>query len=274
VNFVEIYFPERAPVVLRIDSINSIVWDAERGGTYDKLTISVTGWSGPLIHQGPDCGFIYNKLKGLLGWTTIKRDQTDELLSGTTMTRPTGAAEIGESLKPEDVFSVNGHGSSNAVSKPPIKAFIPSPNHSSRNGAVIEVIVLHCTECSLDVTLSEFQNQGGNQVSAHYVIDRNGDIYQMVADSDRANHCMGANQNSIGIEHVGSETDTLAPEQQNASASLIRWLVGQYNIPKTSIYGHDFTPGYNRPGGTSCPDKLFGVVHNQNTIAAWVAANV
>ena len=43
------------------------------------------------------------------------------------------------------------------------------------------------------------------------VIDRNGDIYQMVNDTECANHCMGANAGSIGIEHVGSETDSLAP---------------------------------------------------------------
>jgi len=55
---------------------------------------------------------------------------------------------------------------------------------------------------------------------------------------------------------------------------LIRWLLQEYQIPRTNIFGHDFTPGYCRPGGTSCPDKLFGPVHSQATIADWVAANV
>jgi N-acetyl-anhydromuramyl-L-alanine amidase AmpD len=123
-------------------------------------------------------------------------------------------------------------------------------------------------------TIEEFQKSGGRQVSAHYVIDRNGDIYQMVSDSDRANHCMGANESSIGIEHVGTETDSLATSQAAASAALIRWLLEQYHIPSTNIFGHDFTPGYSRPGGTSCPDQLFGATHDQETIAAWVKANV
>src|SRR5437660_658302 len=39
-------------------------------------------------------------------------------------------------------------------------------------------------------------------------------------------------------------------------------------------FGHDFTPGYCRPGGTSCPDRLFGPAHSQATVAAWVEANV
>jgi hypothetical protein len=167
-----------------------------------------------------------------------------------------------------------GHGSSNPHAKPAIKQFIQSPNHSCRNGARIDKIVLHCTEGSLASTLAEFQKSGGRQVSAHYVIDRNGDIYQMVNDSDRANHCMGANQNSIGIEHVGGDTDSLATPQAAASIALIRWLLDQYDIPRTNIFGHDFTPGYCGSGGTSCPDKLFGLMHSQGTIATWVEANV
>jgi hypothetical protein len=162
-----------------------------------------------------------------------------------------------------------------APTKPVIKQFVRSPNCSCRkDGTKIDKIVLHCTEGSLAGALEEFQKTDSRKVSAHYVIDRNGDIYQMVNDTDCANHCMGANAGSIGIEHVGSETDSLAPPQAAASAALIRWLLQEYQIPRTNIFGHDFTPGYCRPGGTSCPDKLFGPVHSQATIADWVAANV
>ena len=105
-----------------------------------------------------------------------------------------------------------------APRKPVIKQFIRSPNCSCRNvGTKIDKIVLHCTEGSLAGVLAEFQKTDSRKVSAHYVIDRNGDIYQMVNDTDCANHCMGANAGSIGIEHVGSETDSLAPPQAAAS---------------------------------------------------------
>ncbi|MEQ1861606.1 MAG: peptidoglycan recognition family protein [Chthoniobacteraceae bacterium] len=167
----------------------------------------------------------------------------------------------------------DGHGSSNPNAKPPIKQFVESPNHSSRNGTRIDMIVLHCTEGSLQGTIATFLNSGGRQVSAHYVIDRNGDIIQMVRDSDRANHCKGANQNSIGIEHVGTEDQAMASAQAGASAALIRWLLDQYDIPRARIYGHDFAPGYTG-GGTSCPDKLFGAAHSQSVVTAWVNANV
>jgi N-acetylmuramoyl-L-alanine amidase len=177
-------------------------------------------------------------------------------------------------VKPTLTMKRVGHGSSNPHAKPVIKQFVKSPNCSCRNGARIDKIVLHCTEGSLASALAEFQKSDGRQVSAHYVIDRNGDIYQMVSDSDRANHCMGANESSIGIEHVGTETDSLTAPQAAASEALIRWLLEQYHIPRTNIFGHDFAPGYSRPGGTSCPDRLFGPVHAQATIAAWVEANV
>jgi hypothetical protein len=177
-------------------------------------------------------------------------------------------------VRPALSMKRGGHGSSNPHAKPAVKQFVKSPNCSCRNGARIDKIILHCTEGSLASALAEFQKSDGRQVSAHYIIDRNGDIYQMVSDSDRSNHCMGANQYSIGIEHVGSETDSLTDPQAAASAALIRWLLEQYQIPRTNIFGHDFAPGYCRPGGTSCPDKLFGAVHSQATVAAWVEANV
>jgi len=124
-------------------------------------------------------------------------------------------------VKPTLRIKRTGHGSSSPHAEPAVKQFVKSPNCSCRNGARIDKIVLHSTEGSLASALAEFQESDGRQVSAHYVIDRNGDIYQMVSDSDGSNHCMGANQNSIGIEHVGSETDSLTAPQAVASAALI-----------------------------------------------------
>ena len=176
------------------------------------------------------------------------------------------------SNKPTTVHDDNGHGSSNQHTKPPIKEFIESPNHSSRNGTRIDMVVVHCTEGSLQSTIATFSNPGGRQVSAHYVIDRNGDIIQMVRDTDRANHCRGANENSIGIEHVGAESQALADDEASASAKLLRWLLEQYDIPRRRIFGHDFAPG--RLTETSCPDKLFGSAHSQQTVAQWVEEHV
>src|SRR5262249_46123228 len=96
------------------------------------------------------------------------------------------------------------------ATKPAIKQFIRSPNCSSRQpGVKIDKIVLHCTEGTLASALAEFQRTDNRKVSAHYVIDRNGDIYQMVDERDCANHCRGDNAASIDIENVGRETDSI-----------------------------------------------------------------
>ena len=156
--------------------------------------------------------------------------------------------------------------------KPRIKQFIHSPNRTPRKSAKIELVVLHCTEGSLESTISEFLNPGGRKVSAHYIIDRNGDIYQMVDDKEQSHHCHGANLNSVGIEHVGNVEDALSNAQTQSSTALIRWLLQEYSLTKNDVYGHDFTPGYDK--STSCPDMLFGNVHAQETITAWVNTNV
>src|SRR4030095_422666 len=66
-------------------------------------------------------------------------------------------------VKPTLSMKRVGHGSSNPHRKPPIKQFIQSPNHSCRNGARIDKIVLHCTEGSLASTLAEFQKSERRQ---------------------------------------------------------------------------------------------------------------
>jgi len=105
------------------------------------------------------------------------------------------------------------------------------------------------------------------------VIDRNGDIYQMVTDGERAHHCRGANASSIVIEHIATMQEPMAKAQGEASAKLIRWLLQQYDIAPIQVYGHDFAPGFTGIGGTSCPDALFGG-HSQQAVQDWVNANV
>lgn len=240
--------------VLR-DSL-ATVFNPQNGGSVSARPVD---W-GP----SPDTQRVADLSPGVAGALGLN---TDDFVTVSIYPTARGAAPV---------VKGDGHGSANPRQKPPIKQFIESPNHSSRNGAKIEMVVLHCTEASLQATLAEFQNgdPSGRQVSAHYVIDKNGDIYQMVDDSDRANHCRGANQNSIGIEHVAQPTDALTDSQAKSSAALIGWLLEQYDVPATSVYGHDFTPGYNLPGGTSCPDKLFGPEHSQATVTTWLNKNI
>ena len=131
---------------------------------------------------------------------------------------------------------VNGNnkppGTSEEPKKPIISRFVQSPNFSSRNGERIRRIILHCTTSrSLDGSISWFQDPI-SQVSAHYVIGRDGTIVQMVRDGDKAWHAKNANIDSIGIEHSGEAGDQLTDAQKDASVSLICRLLVEYKLPK------------------------------------------
>jgi hypothetical protein len=162
-------------------------------------------------------------------------------------------------------------GTAEVFTKPPIKEFIASPNCSSRNGERIRRVVMHYTTSrNVRGTIAWFQNTQ-SQVSAHYVIDLNGDIYQMVRDSDKAWHARKANTDSIGIEHCAAQGDRLTPAQEQSSAALLRWLLSEYKLEKSAITGHKYTP--ENIGHTDCPDHLFGDA-SEVALRAWVDAKV
>jgi murein DD-endopeptidase MepM/ murein hydrolase activator NlpD len=171
-----------------------------------------------------------------------------------------------------DIDHVDHHhpGTAEPIRKPPIKAFIKSPNHSSRAGADIDTIIVHYTTAgTFESTKNHFLNPK-SEVSAHYVIDKNGDIYQMVEDADKAWHAVHANLTSIGIEHVAKVGDQLTEIQEKSSIHLIKWLMTEYKIPKENIKAH------KEIKSTSCPGNIFGDDIDDTSLPnfkAWVAKN-
>ncbi|HEY6995590.1 MAG TPA: N-acetylmuramoyl-L-alanine amidase [Xanthobacteraceae bacterium] len=173
-------------------------------------------------------------------------------------------AEVGT---PAPVDMGEAHGTSEHPAKPSIKQFIQSPNHSSRNGERIRRVIMHYTTSrNVDGTVEHFLNPG-SKVSAHYVIARDGSIFQMVRDSDKAWHAKNANADSIGIEHSAAQGDQMTPAQEVSSVALVRWLLSEYKLPKTAIHGHKYTP--ENAGTTDCPHKLFGA-DSEAAIDNWV----
>lgn len=173
-------------------------------------------------------------------------------------------------LEDAEVVVFDGYiepGTSEPIDKPIIKQFIPSPNYSSRNSVPIRRIILHYTTSSnVNGTIDWFQ-RSTSKVSAHYIVDKNGDIYQMVNDSDKAWHAKYENSDSIGIEHVAQQGERLTEEQELSTVHLIRWLMVEYKVPKEEITGHRFTP-YNR-NRTDCPHSLFGE-QTEDALRNWV----
>jgi N-acetylmuramoyl-L-alanine amidase len=87
-------------------------------------------------------------------------------------------------------------------------------------------------------------------VCAHFVIDRDGTIYQLVPVNLMCRHTVGLNYTAIGIEHVGfSDRQILTnPRQLRASLALTRWLRCRFRIPIKDVIGHNesVTSPYHR----------------------------
>jgi N-acetylmuramoyl-L-alanine amidase len=77
-------------------------------------------------------------------------------------------------------------------------------------------------------------------VCAHFVIDKDGTIYQLVPLTIRCRHTVGLNYTAIGIEHVGrSATGILSNARQiAASLALTRWLMARFHITRRNVIGH------------------------------------
>ncbi|HUJ63592.1 MAG TPA: peptidoglycan recognition family protein [Kofleriaceae bacterium] len=78
---------------------------------------------------------------------------------------------------------------------------------------------------------------GAVNVSAHFLVDRDGTIYQLQPETRYARHCIGLNHIAIGIENVGDEAKyPLTDAQVAADAALVRELARRY--PITHLLGH------------------------------------
>lgn len=118
---------------------------------------------------------------------------------------------------------------------------------------VPKIIVIHHTAIDdFNDSLSRFASQtlpsnrpdinngGAVNVSAHFMVERDGTIHQLMPLDVMARHVIGLNYNSIGIENVGAQggADNLTKEQLEANIALvselqkrfptIEYLIGHY----------------------------------------------
>ena len=76
---------------------------------------------------------------------------------------------------------------------------------------------------------------------AHFLVDRDGTIYQLVPLNVMCRHTVGLNYAAIGIEHVGmSDREILHDKaQMTASLKLTAWLVHRFHIRIRNVIGHN-----------------------------------
>jgi hypothetical protein len=124
-----------------------------------------------------------------------------------------------------------------------------------RPQADITRVVIH-TLIGAAATYINRWHSGKNYFPPHYVINKGGEITQMVAENHLAQHAGSANSNAIGIEHEGgcyNSPSCFSETLYLASAGLVRDICQRNNIPKdrTHIIGLDEVGGtdHGDPGG-------------------------
>lgn len=128
---------------------------------------------------------------------------------------------------------------------------------------VIKYIIIHHTKVDLDTTLKLFTIAG--MPNAHYVIDKDGAIYNLLPEEHIAHHAgqqensrwegdSHLNRNSIGIELVNNGCE-LFPEKQIASLIwLAQDIMPRYNIAPYYVLGHsDIAPTRKDDPGAHFP---------------------
>jgi N-acetylmuramoyl-L-alanine amidase len=113
------------------------------------------------------------------------------------------------------------------------------------------VIIHHTAQDACDQTLKTFTTQK-TQVSAHYVICKDGTVHHMLNDYFRAWHggagkwgnLADVNSSSIGIEIDNNGFEEFTEAQVNSLLRLLGKLKRDYNIPAANFIGHaDIAPG-------------------------------
>lgn len=154
----------------------------------------------------------------------------------------------------------------------------PSPNFGDRPAGPIDMVVLHYTGMESGEAAIAHLCDPASQVSAHYVVERDGQVLQLVAEEKRAWHAGVAfwdghtdiNSCSIGIEIVNRghdflmEDGSLQPfpaEQMQVVAQLVASLQGRYGIPKKRVVAHsDIAPTRKQDPGEHFPWRVLAAM--------------
>jgi N-acetylmuramoyl-L-alanine amidase len=130
-----------------------------------------------------------------------------------------------------------------------------------KENAIPSFLILHYTETAgmteaEDYFLGRKPHPQGEHVSAHYMVDEDGGIYQYVDEAGRAHHAgrsywdgvTDMNSHSIGIEIVNpGHSHGYCPfpqAQMDAIASLCRDILTRHDIAPHHVLGHsDVAPG-------------------------------
>ncbi len=123
-----------------------------------------------------------------------------------------------------------------------------SPNFTRGNNRKITCVVVHATATGGLASPMEWLRLPESKVSAHYLLDKNGDIYCLVPEKDIAWHAgesfwngqAHVNKFSVGIELVNPNDGVFPyPEEQiQALVSLVVPICKEHRIAAKDVIGH------------------------------------
>ena len=143
---------------------------------------------------------------------------------------------------------------------------------SRKRKSVIDMIVLRTTKTnSLEETARCFITKKEKTISVHYVIDRDGKIYQFIPEDRAAYHTdksswrlvtgeevTNINSRSIGIEFQRGSGQTFTPEQIRSGLELTQSIKNRYNIDPHNVVAHsDITSSRKSDPGNDFPWELW-----------------
>ncbi|MEX2167338.1 MAG: N-acetylmuramoyl-L-alanine amidase [Methyloceanibacter sp.] len=139
----------------------------------------------------------------------------------------------------------------------------PSPNREARvGGRTPDMLILHYTGMESSDAALDWLTREEAKVSAHYLVDEEGRIAQIVAEEERAWHAgqsqwageIDLNSCSIGIEIHNPGHDFDYPDftetQMQALEALCLDILCRHTIPPDRVLAHsDIAPGRKRDPG-------------------------
>lgn len=134
----------------------------------------------------------------------------------------------------------------------------PSPNFDQRRP---NFIILHHTSNATAGQALATLTDPGRRVSAHYLVERNGTVHQLVDEGARAWHAgesrwgghTDLNSSSIGIELDNDGEESFAEIQIATLLTLLEEVAARHAIPRANVLGH----GDVAPVRKADPSRLF-----------------
>ncbi len=174
-----------------------------------------------------------------------------------------------KSIKNEEGHSYKKTTNDKSIDYPPAIQDLTPCNFSSRNGTQISAVTIHTVQGSYAGCISWFKNCSA-QVSAHYVLRSiDGQVTQMVLESDKGWHVGSENPYTIGLEHEGFVNDSswYTAAMYQSSADLVRDITQSgygINPLRTAYFPWTSTTNYNTSSIPGSCIKVKGHQHYPN----------